>query len=447
MRAVVLLLLCLFLAGPAAAQDERNTVTRLIEWATGGQVRLVGLEGWIPGSPKAARVEVHDAEGPWLVLEEVEASWSSLALLRGRAQVSRLVAARAVVSRRPASGGGGGGGDLPMQVSVEALNVARLELAPAVTGLDAPLVLAVEGALDLAALDRGTMRLVAQGVERPGRVSAEARLAPETLAVTATVEEPAGGLVGALAGLPELGALSVQAALEGPRAAPALRLDLRAGALVASARGSLGAERIALDVAARAPAMAPGPGLAWDGIVLEAHVSGPPGSPAARGEVVVERLVAGEARLARFSAQLDGDAGVVRLEGRGEGLVLPAPLGEVLRAAPLEVAGEVQLQAEGRPVALRLAHPLLRLDVTARTAGVPELTVAMALPRLETFADEVAGNGEMRMVVRLPPEGAEMEAEGWVRLERAPVAALAGEETRFALAARRRGAVVALERV
>ena len=72
MRAAVLLLLCLVLTRPAAAQDERNTVTRLVEWATGGQVRLVGLEGWIPGAPRAARVEVHDAQGPWLVLEEVE---------------------------------------------------------------------------------------------------------------------------------------------------------------------------------------------------------------------------------------------------------------------------------------------------------------------------------------------------------------------------------------
>lgn len=448
MRAVLILLLSLTLSAPAAAQDERNTVTRLIEWATGGQVRLVGLEGWIPGSPKAARVEVHDAQGPWLVLEEVEASWSSLALLRGRAQVSRLVAARAVVSRRPASGGGGGGGgELPMQVSVDALRIGRLELAPAATGLPAPLVLAVEGALDLAALDRGRVRLAAQGVERPGRVAAEAALAPETLAVTATVEEPAGGLVGTLAGLPDLGALSVQATLDGPRAAPSVRLEVRAGALVASASGLLGADRIALDVAARAPAMSPGPGVSWDAIALEAHLSGPPSAPQARGEAVVERLVAGEARLARLVATLAGDAGVVRWEGRGEEVVLPAPFGDVLRAAPVAVMGEVRLAAEGRPVSLLLAHPLLRLEATVRTAGVPELTLAMALPRLEPFAEAVAGNGEVRMVVRLPAEGAEMQAEGWVRLERAPVPALAGEETRFALRATRRGEVVALERV
>ena len=74
MRVIFLVLACLLLARPAFAQDERNTVTRLIEWASGGQVKLVGLEGWIPGSPRAARVEVHDAQGPWLVLEEVEAS-------------------------------------------------------------------------------------------------------------------------------------------------------------------------------------------------------------------------------------------------------------------------------------------------------------------------------------------------------------------------------------
>ena len=40
MRVIFLVLACLLLARPALAQDERNTVTRLIEWATGGQVRL-----------------------------------------------------------------------------------------------------------------------------------------------------------------------------------------------------------------------------------------------------------------------------------------------------------------------------------------------------------------------------------------------------------------------
>jgi translocation and assembly module TamB len=447
MRVIFLVLACLLLARPALAQDERNTVTRLIEWASGGQVKLVGLEGWIPGSPRVARVEVHDAEGPWLVLEEVEANWSSLALLRGRAQVSTLSAARAVVSRRPASSGGGGGGDLPMQISVEALRIARLELAPAVTGLDQPLVLAVTGALDLAALDQGTVRLAAEGVERPGRVAVEARLAQATLAVTASVEEPAGGLVGTVAGLPELGPLSARLSLEGTRAAPMLRLSLRAGELVASANGSVGAERIALEVSARAPAMAPGPGLSWGGITLEAHVSGAPTSPEARGEAVVERLVAGEVRLARFAATLAGNAGVVRLDGRGEGLVLPAPFGAVLQDAPIEVTGEARLEADGRPVTLRLLDPLLSLDATALTAGVPELRLAMVLPRLDPLHGAVAGNGEMRMALRLPADGAEMEAEGWVRLERAPLAALAGEETRFALAATRRGDVVALDRL
>ncbi len=446
MRAFFLVLACLLLARPALAQDERNTVTRLIEWASGGQVKLVGLEGWIPGSPRAARVEVHDAEGPWLVLEDVEASWSSLALLRGRAQVSTLTAGRAVVSRRPASGGGGGG-DLPMQVSVESLRIARLELAPAVTGLDQPLVLAVSGALDLAALDQGSVRLSAEGVERPGRVAVEAQLAPLTLAVTASVEEPAGGLVGTVAGLPALGPLSARLSLAGTRAAPTLRLNLRAGDLVASANGALGTERIALDVSARAPAMAPGPGLSWGGITLEAHVSGPPASPEARGQAVVERLVAGEVQLARFTATLAGNAGVVRLDGRGEGLVLPAPFGTVLRDAPLVVSGEARLEADGRPVTLRLLHPLLSLDATAQTAGVPGLRVAMVLPRLDLLSDAVAGNGEVRMALRLPEGGAEMEAEGWVRLERAPLAALAGEETRFALVATRRGDVVALERL
>jgi translocation and assembly module TamB len=181
--------------------------------------------------------------------------------------------------------------------------------------------------------------------------------------------------------------------------------------------------------------------------VLQAHVSGPPTAPEARGEVVVDRLVAGEVRLARFAATLAGDAGTLRLDGRGEGLVLPAPLGEVLRAEPVVVTGEARLAAEGRPVTLRLAHPLLSLDATLRTAGVPEAEVVLALPRLDPLAAQLSGSAGARLTMRLPPDGADVVAEGWLRLERAPFAALAGQETRFALSGTRRGAATVLDRL
>ncbi len=446
-RAAFLMMLVVLLAGPAVAQDERNTVTRLIEWASGGQVRLVGLEGWLPGAPRAGRIEVHDARGAWLVLEEVTAQWSSLALLRGRAQVQSLTAARAVVHRQPAGAGGGGGGGLPMPVAVDALRIGRLEVMPAASGLAEAVVVSVSGAMDLAALDQGTLRLLVEGVDRPGRLSVEGRLAPDSLALAVAVEEPADGLVAGIARLPDLGALKVTARLDGPRTAPALRLDATAGALTLTASGLLAPDRIALDVAARAPAMAPGPDLAWQAIEIDTHLAGPPAAPAAKGRLLVEGLRAGETRLARIAATLSGDAGRVRLEGRAEQVQLPAPLGDVLRAAPLELAADLDLQAEGRPVALRLTHPLLVLAGTVRTAGVPEVHLVLDLPTLDPLAAELSGSAQVRLDLRLPAEGAEVQSSGWVRLGAAPVPALAGRETRFALAATRRGERTVVERL
>jgi len=382
MRRAVLLVVVVLLAGPAVAQDERNTVTRLIEWATGGQVRLMGLEGWLPGAPRAGRIEVHDERGAWLVLEEVTAQWSSLALLRGRAQVRSLEAARAVVHRLPAGGGGGGG--LPMQISIDALRIGRLEVMPAASGLAEAVVVSVSGAIDLAALDQGTLRLVAEGVDRPGRLRVEGTLAPD---------------------------------------------------------------RIVLDVVARAPAMVPGLGLAWDLIEIDAHVAGPPAAPEAQGRLLVAGLRAGETRLARIAATLSGNAGRLRLDGRAEQLQLPAPLGDVLRAAPLELEAELDLQAEGRPVALRLSHRLLSLAGTLRIAGVPEVRLVLDLPTLDPLAPGLSGSAQVRLDLRLPEEGAEVQSSGWVRLGAAPVAALAGRETRFDLAATRRGARTVLERL
>ncbi len=446
-RATLLMLLVVLLAGPAAAQDERNTMTRLIEWASGGQVRLLGLEGWLPGSPRAERIEVHDARGAWLVLEDVTAQWSSLALLRGRAQVQSLQAARAVVHRQPAGDGGAGGGGLPMQISVDALRIGRLEVMPAASGLAEAVVVSVSGAMDLAAMDQGTFRLLVEGTDRPGRLTVEGRLAPDALALEAALEEPENGLVAGIAGLPDLGALKLTARLDGQRTAPALRLDAQAGALTLTASGLLAPDRIALDVVARAPAMTPGPGLAWQAIEIDAHLAGPPATPEARGQLLVEGLRAGETRLARIAATLSGDAGQVRLEGRAEQVQLPAPLGDVLRADPLELAADLDLQADGRPVALRLSHPLLVLSGTVRTAGVPEARLVVDLPTLDPLAAELSGSAQVRLDLRLPEDGAEVQSSGWVRLGAAPVPALAGRETRFDVAATRRGERTLVERL
>ncbi len=85
------------------------------------------------------------------------------------------------------------------------------------------------------------------------------------LQATLHVSEPAHGLLASLAGLPDLGAVALDASLDGPRHAVATRMTLAAGPLHATVGGTLDLEHDAADlmVSAGAPAMQPRPDIGW----------------------------------------------------------------------------------------------------------------------------------------------------------------------------------------
>jgi translocation and assembly module TamB len=139
------LLAALVLAGLVAGahtDSGRMLLVWAVEEVSGGQLRIAGLAGRLPFAPRIARLEIHDAQGSWLVVEEVALDLDPRALLDGGIVVDRLAARAVEFERLPARGGSGDLGMPPLRLELRQLAVAELRLGPA--GQDAP-VLALEG--------------------------------------------------------------------------------------------------------------------------------------------------------------------------------------------------------------------------------------------------------------------------------------------------------------
>ena len=110
-----------------------DTGRRLIVWgvgqASGDRVVLSGLSGRLPFAPRLERLEIRDAEGPWLLVEDAALDLDPAALLGGLLAVDGLSAGRVVLSRPLAGGGEGGGLGLPLPLEVRQLAIARLDLS------------------------------------------------------------------------------------------------------------------------------------------------------------------------------------------------------------------------------------------------------------------------------------------------------------------------------
>jgi translocation and assembly module TamB len=317
------LLLALLVVAGLVAAAHTDSGRRLIAWAveeaSGGQLRVAGLAGRLPFSPRIARLEIRDAQGSWLVVEGAALDLDPWALLGGRIAVDSFSALAVDLERLPARGGSGDTGMPPLQLELRRAAVAALRLGPA--GRDAP-VLAVDG--HGAAGPNGFE--LALAARAPGRSDAY-RLAvalarglsgadPGDWRLDLDIAEGPGGL---LAGLLPAQAQGV-APLAGPwqlwavADGPLDRLDLRWG----------------LDIG---PAETPGPG--WSGRLL--------------GQGTLSGLIERPALSADLDLALDGmpglqHAGPARLAGRLEtGLTPPR--------ASLDLAG----RWAGQPFALALS--------------------------------------------------------------------------------------------
>ena len=448
--ALVVVAVAVLLAG-ANTQPGLAIVARLAPRLTGGLVTIRGLSGRFPDQLKAAEVSLSDKNGVWAKIDDLDLDWEPLKLARGAIAIDRLAATKIAVLRRPVPSGTSSSSS-SLALEVDTLHVGRLELAPAVTGTASSF--ALDGSAAITATGEGRVSLAVHGIGAPGEYHLTAHRSAAGLALTLTGQEPAHGLVSAVAGLPDLGPLSVDGSFAGPLSAVAGQASLEVGPARLSAHGTLDLEHRSADLvaSATAPAMAPRLDLAWRSVTFDAKIDGPFARPAVSAKVDIAAFSAAQVSVSDIAATLNGDAGSLHLQAALSGLHTPGPRPDLLAAAPVQVAAEVQLDRPDRPLRFSLIHPLLTLAGSAATAGQQHGEVKLTLPDLAPLA-AVGGldlQGHAAFDLRAAVNGAatRLDAEGTVGITggMAPAPALIGDAAHLTLAATTSGSNVTLSR-
>ena len=242
MRKTLLIAVAVFWPALAAAEtslfDLKNSLVQfaLEQISTPDEfvVTADGVEEPADGVTDLVGLEIADGAGVWLTVERLSMRWNAAALLGGRLEINRLAATRVRVLRAPEPAGvdlalkedsafAQGDGDpfdwprSPLALLVEELAlddvlIAEGVLSPASVAFDA----------SGAARDQGAEQALRFALTRTDAI--EGRIAlqylrdfdAETLRLTLSAQEQAGGLVAALAGLPEDSASRLTIAADGP---------------------------------------------------------------------------------------------------------------------------------------------------------------------------------------------------------------------------------------
>ena len=457
--AALLVLAVAAVLGGLNTDPGRRLAERITRDATGGQVTLAGLAGTFPTALRLGRLELRDRDGVWLTVDDAALDFSPLRLFAGEARASRLAAGRIAIGRLPVpsgpaeAGSGAGGFALPLRVSVARLQIGRLELGAPLAGTAT--VLTAEGSALLASLWTGEAALTVQRLDAPGRYRLDAAIGAASVHAHLNAEEPAGGVVSQLSGVPQLGAIDAAVTLDGNWRALSVKLAAAAGALRADASGTLDLVDMAggIDVVASAPAMRPRPDLSWQGVRLEAHGKGRFASPEATATLRLDGVEAAGAGLRALTVQASAHAGAASMQATAEGLRLPGPKPDLLAGAPLRLNVEVSLDAPGRPVRFAVAHQLAGIDGTARTSGALSAEAQVTLPDISPLAAAggVALQGGAALTVKASQDeaGTHFDVDGTLGVSggMAPVAALLGPQARLRASAVLRGGDVSLPRL
>ena len=234
---LVLLVGGLFLGANTGAGQA--FMARQVTSLTGGQVRVSSIFGQFPDDLHFGRIELTDAEGVWLAIDDLALAWSPRQLLHAELSVQNLSASRIDVARLPASESSSSGGSftLPVRVSLERLKIDRIDIAEPVFGVAASLT--ADGTAAIPALDRAKIALALRRLDKPGDYRLDAHQDAAGFHARLALHEQGDGLLGVIAGVTKLGPITLDAVLDGPPEAVATRLVLDAGKLHANADGTI----------------------------------------------------------------------------------------------------------------------------------------------------------------------------------------------------------------
>jgi translocation and assembly module TamB len=376
----------------ANTDPGRRLIERSVEQLAGDTVRIKGLSGRFPDDLQIARIDIADLAGPYAQLRDITIRWSPTRLLSGRVDVSLLEAQQVDLARLPASTGQTSDAPPfpPLRLALARLSVVRLNLGDAFLGdalLGHPISLQIDGRTDIASPRQGSVELTLTDLTRsatPGTYRLSATLNPDGLRATLTAAEASGGLIGTLAGLPDIGAVTVDGLAEGPLDRVKASLSATAGPLSGSIHGTMDTIGMTGDLAVSvtAPTMRPNPNLSWDSVALGATVRGSLTRPDANGTLDILGLRAGEVTVRAIHATIVGDPGVgnngvghigvgntgqIELNGRLDGTRIPGPSPSLLAASPIMIDATARLDAPGHPIRFAIRHALVSIE--GRLAG------------------------------------------------------------------------------
>jgi translocation and assembly module TamB len=366
-------------------------IERIAGPLTGGQIKISGLHGRFPDALRVDHVALTDAGGTWAKLDGVVLNWSPTALFVLRAQIKSASIDHLIVLRRPLPAANStppaqGPFSLPVSIDVGSFHVARADIAAPVAGPAFSAML--DATAYVASMQQGRAAVSVTRLDRAGSYRADASMTDRGISGQLSAQEPAQGLLSALAGLPDLGAIAVTAAIDGPKSAETAHVDLSAGPLHAIVAGTvdLPGQRINADVAATAPSMHPRPDIGWRSIDLHAQVAGSFTAPDVKAQIAIADLSAGGTYTKMIEAGLTGNNGTVRLHAVVSGTRVPGKQPDLFAQAPIVVDADIDLAGRDRPLRATLTHTLLTAELLAKTKGAVSARIDAILPDIAPLA-------------------------------------------------------------
>ena len=382
------------LAQTGWAQDRLASFLARQLGEPGRPAEVSGLRGFLPFDLRLARLRLPDADGFWLTIEDAQLRIAPAALLQGRLDVTTLGAARVALDRLPPQSPEPEAEppftlpELPSippvlgRIGIGRLQVDRLELGAPVLG--EPAAFRLDGSAGPVATGPGLQaELALTRIDQPTAALNLALLldpAADTLRLDLAASET-GGLLAAVSGRPEAGALRLDLTGDGPLSAWRGRLDLDAAGLAefgadlalayTEAHKELGVTG-RLDLA---PGLLPAAVMAATGshadLALEASETGARRYALKRLQVTTQGIAltgSGEADLAA-----DRLAGTARLD-----LPALAPFSP-LAGTPLAGTATLDLTAKGAVGRPELTLKLDGSDLSAAELALQRLTGSFAL--------------------------------------------------------------------
>lgn len=374
----------LALLGLLRTSPGHDAITRIVAWATDGEVVVTGLQGDLPNNLRAGAIELRDANGTWLRAERVSLDWSLLPAMRNRIVIQRIAAARLSVLRRPLPAKAGSG--TTPQIDIAALSLPEIALGAALVGHAATLT--AQGSLHFVSRHRFSADFAVRRAGSGDQYRVHGGITADVADGNVVITEGADGLLAKLIGLPGFTPVNLAATASGGRAANAMRFALTAGPLKASGQGTISLADRKADIAfdAQAPALQVSPDLGWTALAAKGQVHGGFDAPQVDAHLRVTGLAAAGLTMASVTAQASGSGGEAKVSAKAEGTRIPGQAPALFAAAPVLADATINLAAASRPIHFAVRHPLVTLTGDASTQGRQRVNARVTIPSLAAFA-------------------------------------------------------------